>query len=180
MGTALKAPLVLRTVDRHGNPVPGALVRLAPAAGTLADSSVITDSIGQARIQWTLGRPAGLQRMAIRLAGDTAATEATALARPGKAAKVAFVSPPEKGVPGRALPKPIVVQVTDAYGNPLAAQTVVFKPSSGTVSPARGLTDAEGRTKVKWTPGAKAKKPELAATLVGSEVSRTLVLNAKP
>ena len=180
VGAALKLPLVLRSVDRHGNPVPGSAVRLQPAAGTLADSSVVTDSTGQAKVLWTLGRSAGLQRMTIRLAGDTAETEATALARPGKPAKLAFLSPPQTAKPGRPLPKPLVVLVTDAYGNPLGGQTVVFKSSSGSVTPARGLTDADGRAKVRWTLGPKSKQPELAGAVAGSSVSRTLVLSARP
>jgi hypothetical protein len=180
VGAALKLPLVLRTVDRHGNTVPGAAVRLEPAAGKLADSSIVTDSAGQAKVLWTLGRAAGLQRMTIRLTGDTAETEATALARPGKPAKVAFVSPPGTAKPGRPLPKPLVVRVTDEYGNPLGGQTIVFKPSSGSVVPARGLTDADGRTTVRWTLGPKSRQPELAGTVAGSGVSRTLVLSARP
>jgi hypothetical protein len=180
VGTALKLPIVLRTVDRHGNAVPGALVKLAPTAGRLTDSSVITDAAGETRILWTLGKPAGLQRMAIKVAGDTSESEATALARPGKPAKLAFVAPPETAKPGKPLPKPVVVQVTDAYGNPLGGQTVVFKPNTGTVTPARGLTDADGRAKVRWTLGPKAKKPELAGSVNGSDVSKTLVLSARP
>jgi hypothetical protein len=181
VGAPLRSPIVLRTVDRYGNAVPRELVRLEPATGRLADSSVTTDSTGQVKVLWTLGgRPAGLQRMVVRLAGDTVETEVTALARPGKPAKLAFVSPPETAKPGRPLPKPLVVQVTDAYGNPLGGQTVVFKPSSGSVTPARGLTDADGRTKVRWTPGPKSKKPELTGTVAGSDVTRTLVLSARP
>ncbi len=180
VGAPLKLPIVLRTVDRYGNAVPGEVVRLEPAAGRLADSSVTTDSTGVTKVLWTLGRPAGLQRMVVRLAGDTVETEVTALARPGKPAKLAFVSPPETAKPGRPLPKPLVVLVTDAYGNPLGGHTVVFTPSSGSVTPARGLTDADGRTKVRWTPGPKSKKPELAGTVAGSEVKRSLVLTARP
>jgi hypothetical protein len=180
VGAPLKLPIVLRTVDRYGNAVPKEVVRLEPAAGRLADSSTTTDSTGLTKVLWTLGRPAGLQRMMVRLAGDTVETEVTALARPGKPAKLAFVSPPETAKPGRPLPKPLVVQVTDAYGNPLGGQTIVFKPSSGSVTPARGLTDADGRTTVRWTPGPKSKKPALAGTVVGSDVSRTLVLSARP
>ena len=180
VGASLKLPIVLRTVDRYGNPVPGEVVRLEPGTGRLADSSVTTDSSGQTKVLWTLGRPAGLQRMVVRLAGDTAETEVTALARPGKPAKLVFVSPPETAKAGRPLPKPLVVQVTDAYGNPLGGQTVVFKPSSGSVTPTRGLTDADGRTTVRWTPGPKSKKPELAATITGSDVTKSLVLSARP
>jgi adhesin/invasin len=181
VGAPLKLPIVLRTVDRYGNAVPGQVVRLELAAGRLADSSVTTDSTGHTRVLWTLGgRPAGLQRMVVRLAGDTVETEVTALARPGKPAKLAFVSPPETAKPGRPLPRPLVVQVTDAYGNPLGGQTVVFKPSSGSVTPTRGLTGADGRTTVRWTPGPKSKKPELAGTVAGSDVGGTLVLTARP
>ena len=180
VGKPLKLPIVVRTVDRYGNAVPGEVVRLEPAAGRLADSSVTTDSTGQTRVLWALGRPAGLQRMVVRLAGDTVETEVTALARPGKPAKLAFVSPPETARAGRPLPKPLVVQVTDAFGNPLGGQTVVFKPSSGSVIPTRGLTDADGRTTVRWTPGPKSKKPELTGTVAGSDVTKSLVLSARP
>jgi Big-like domain-containing protein len=180
VGMPLKLPIVLRSVDRHGNPVPGALVRLEPAAGRLADSSVITDSTGQAKVLWTLGRPAGLQRLAIRLAGESATTEATALARAGKPAKLTFVGAPETAKAGRPLPKPLVVEVTDGYGNPLGGQTIVFKPSSGTVTPARGLTDTDGRARVRWSLGPKSSKPELAGSVAGSDVTRTLVVSARP
>jgi hypothetical protein len=70
--------------------------------------------------------------------------------------------------------------VTDAYGNPLAGQTVLFKASSGSVTPTRGLTDAEGRTRVRWTLGPKSRRPELAGTVAGTKVSRTLTLSARP
>jgi hypothetical protein len=90
------------------------------------------------------------------------------------------VSPPGTAKPGRPLPKPLVVRVTDEYGNPLGGQTIVFKPSSGSVVPARGLTDADGRTTVRWTLGPKSRQPELAGTVAGSGVSRTLVLSARP
>jgi uncharacterized protein YggU (UPF0235/DUF167 family) len=160
--------------------VAGAALRLLPAAGRPADSALVTDSTGRAKFAWTLGRTAGLQRLTVRLQGDTAETEITAVARPGKVVKLAFVNPPETGKAGRALPKALVVQVTDSYGNPLPGQTVVFKAGSGSVNPTRGLTDAEGRTSVRWTLGSKAKRPELAAKVPGTVVSRTLTLSTKP
>ena len=150
------------------------------AAGRLSDSVLTTDSSGRARASWTLGKTAGLQRMMVRLAGDTAEAELTAVARAGKATRLAFVSPPETGRSGRALPKPLVVQVTDAYGNALGGQTVVFKSGSGSVTPARGLTGADGRTSARWTLGPKSKRPTLAATVLGSRVSDTLAVSARP
>ncbi len=180
VGRALAQPLVLRVLDRYGNPVAGAGLRLLPAAGRPGDSTLSTDSTGRAKTTWTLGRTAGLQRMTVRLAGDTAETEVTAVARAGKASKLAFVGPPEAGAAGRPLPKPLVVQVTDDSGNPLGGQTVVFKASSGSVTPARGLTGPDGRASVRWTLGPRSKRPELAAVVVGSKVTRTLAISARP
>jgi hypothetical protein len=180
VGQPLPQAVVLRATDLHGNPVAGAVLRLLPAAGRSEDGEISTDSTGRAKVTWTLGRTAGLQRLTARLQGDTAETEITAVARPGKAVKLAFVNPPESGRPGRALPKPLVVQVTDSYGNPIPGQTVVFKASSGSVTPTRGLSDADGRTSVRWTLGSKAQRPELAAKVPGTVVSRTLTLSAKP
>ena len=102
------------------------------------------------------------------------------MARPGKPVKLAFLDPPETGKAGRALPKPLVLQVTDSYGNPVPGQTVAFKAASGSVSPTRGLSGADGRTSVRWTLGPKSKRPELAAKVPGTVVSRTLTLTAKP
>jgi hypothetical protein len=90
------------------------------------------------------------------------------------------VNPPETVKSGRPLSKPLVVQVTDAYGNPIAGQTVVFNPSSGSVAPARGLTDSDGRTKVRWTLGPKAKRPELVGAVAGTDVRGRLEVGARP
>ena len=179
VGKALSQAIVLRATDGHGNPVAGVVLRLSPAAGRVADSVVSTDVTGRAKVVWTLGRTAGLQRLTARLQGDTTETEITAVARAGKPAKLAFVNPPETGRAGRALPKPLVVQVIDGLGNPLAGHTVVFKASSGSAAPTRGLTDAEGRTMVRWTLGPKSKRPELVGTVAGTGVSSTLMLSAR-
>jgi hypothetical protein len=56
----------------------------------------------------------------------------------------------------------------------------VFKASSGSVTPSRGLTGADGRTSVRWTLGPKSKRPELAATVLETKVSSRLTLSARP
>ncbi len=180
VGTALKLPLVFRVVDKQGNPVAGVAIQVEALAGKVAESKIVSDSAGYAKVRWTLGRAGGLQRLEAFLDGDTVRTEVTALARPGKAAKLAFLSPPDVARSGKPLPKPLVVQVTDGYGNPLGGQTVVFTSTSGTVTPSRGLTDVEGRATVRWTPGPKSRKPELSGQVAGSEVQRTLTLSARP
>ena len=132
VGTALKLPIVLRTVDRHGNAVPGAASAIEPAAGKLADSSDRHRFDRAAKILWTLGRPAGLQRMRSGSPGRRHRGDRGDRARAaGQAGEARVRGPPETAKPGKPLPKPLVVLVTDAYGNPLGGQTVVFKPHSG-------------------------------------------------
>ena len=70
--------------------------------------------------------------------------------------------------------------IVDPDGNPLPGQTVTFKATSGSVTPARGRTGADGRISVRWTLGPKSKRPQLAGTVAGTRVSRTLTLSARP
>jgi hypothetical protein len=179
VGKALAQAVVLRALDRHDNPVSGAAITLSTSAGQVSDSALVTDSLGTARVRWTLGRSAGAQRLAARLAGRDAAVEATAQARPSSPASLVFVSPPTRGAAGRALAAPVVVQVADAYGNPVAGRTVAFTPSSGAVAPARAVSDAGGRARVRWTLGKKTGAVRLVGKVVGVAAGDTLHLTAR-
>ena len=53
-------------LDAGGNPVPGVAVTLEPSAGSLADSSVVTDSLGRVAAKWTLGRTPGAHTLTVR------------------------------------------------------------------------------------------------------------------
>ena len=56
----------------------------------------------------------------------------------------------QSGKPGQTLPISLVAQLTDAFGNPLAAQPVSFAVTSGaaTLSGAPKVTDADGKAQV--------------------------------
>jgi hypothetical protein len=175
-GKPLARPVALRVLDRHGNPVAGASLGIAISAGKVSDSLVSTDSAGQAKVRWTLGPAAGSQRLTVRLAGTKAAAEATAQARPGAPARLAFLAPPSSATAGRVLPKPLVVEVTDAHGNPVARRTVLFSTSSGTRSPARAQTESAGRAEVRWTPGGKSGSAALVAKVASTDVRGALTI----
>jgi hypothetical protein len=70
------------------------------------------------------------------------------------------------------------VDLTDAYGNPVADQPVVFSTKVGNVSPARVMTDARGRAHTRWTPGSKVGERTLVAAVKGTEARATFVLKA--
>jgi hypothetical protein len=161
-------------VDKSGNEVPGVSVTLLPASGTVADSMLTTDSTGRVRVNWTLGRTAGVQHLTAAVDGVDRTIEITARARPAGPANLAFVTP-KPGTAMRAV-QSLDVDLSDAYGNPVADQPVVFSTKFGTVSPARVMTDARGRAHTRWTPASKVGRRTLVAAVKGTDARATFVL----
>jgi hypothetical protein len=176
VGAVLKPLPELRVLDRAGNPVPGVAVTLLPSSGTVTDSVPATDSIGRVRLVWTLGRNAGLQRITARVEGVARPVEISARARAAAPANLAFVTP-KAGSEKRAI-QSLDVDLTDAYGNPVGDQPVVFSSKFGSVSPARVMTDARGRAHTRWTPGSKVGQRSLTAAVKGTEARASFVLEA--
>ena len=176
VGQVLRPAIRIRVQDRTGNDVPGAAVTLAPAAGTVSDSVLTTDSTGRVSISWTLGRTAGVQHLTARVEGIEKPIEISARARAAGPANLAFVTP-KPGTASRAV-QSLDVDLTDGYGNPVADQPVVFTTKTGTVSPARVMTDAKGRAHTRWTPGTKTGKRTLVAAVKGTEARTTFILEA--
>jgi hypothetical protein len=178
VGRALERSVVLKVMDAAGNPVPGVEMTLEPSAGSIPDSSVVTDSTGRVLARWTLGRAPGEHRLVAKAAGLPRPVEVTAAATVGAAANVSFVDPPSTGATGRALPGTLVVEVSDEFGNPVADATVSFTARSGRVSPARVVTDAKGVAKTKWVLGTKSGEQTLVVSVKGTDASSRLVVVA--
>jgi adhesin/invasin len=176
VGQILRPAIRIKVQDRSGNDVPGVAVTLAPAAGTVGDSVVMTDSTGRAAVSWTLGRAAGVQHLIVRVEGIERPIQISARARAAGPANLAFVTP-KPGTANRAV-QSLDVDLTDAYGNPVADQPVVFTTKIGTVSPARVMTDAKGRAHTRWTPGSRTGKRTLVAAVKGTDARATFVLEA--
>jgi hypothetical protein len=174
VGKVLRPPVEIRVVDRAGNQVGGVAVTLLPASGTVADSIVTTDSTGLVRVHWTLGRTAGAQHLTADVEGIERAIEISARAVAAGPANLAFVTP-KPGTASRAV-QSLDVDLSDAYGNPVADQAVVFSTKFGTVSPARVMTDGRGRAHTRWSPASKVGKRTLVATVKGTDVRATFVL----
>ena len=178
VGVALKRPVVARVTDRHGNRVPGAALSVASTGGTIPDSTVTTDSSGQAFVPWTLGRQAGPAELTLRTAEGNASAQVTARARPSAAANIDVQVPPTTGTAGRPLARPITALVTDAYGNPVPNILTVFTASAGTVTPARVMSDEKGLAVARWTLGTAAGEQTLTATVSGTTVKTSLIVRA--
>jgi hypothetical protein len=170
----LKPLVELQVFDRAKNPVPGVPVTLLPIHGSVDDSLPTTDSTGRVLVSWTLGRTAGVHRMTARVEGAVKPAEITARARAAAPVNLAFVEP-KPGTANRAV-QSLDADLTDAYGNPVADQPVVFSTKFGSVSPARVMTDARGRAHTRWTPGSKLGERSLNAIVKGTEARATFVL----
>jgi hypothetical protein len=64
-----------------------------------------------------------------------------------------------------ALPQPLVVQVNDQGGNPIAGVSVTFSAPSGTLSSASVTTNGSGQASVNYTTGGSAGTVTITAAV---------------
>jgi Big-like domain-containing protein len=67
--------------------------------------------------------------------------------------------------------KKLLAVVTDIYGNPVPDARVNFSVKSGTVTPARAVSDAKGRAAILWKLGSKLGEQTLTGMVRGTDVS---------
>ncbi|MFI5229934.1 MAG: Ig-like domain-containing protein [Gemmatimonadales bacterium] len=171
----LPKSVVLRVVDSTGNPVVDAAVALAISGGSLADSSVRTDSTGKATLRWRLGRDMGSYTLSARVTGEdrVAPVIVTAKAKPGVAETLTLDASSTK-TKTHAFERSVVATVKDVYGNPIPDAALRFATNTGAVSPASAVSDSKGRAKVTWTLSTTASAHLLTASVRGSDVKETL------
>jgi hypothetical protein len=171
-GSELPKSVVLRVVDENGSPVAGAALTLAPSGGIVADSALSTDSLGYARTRWTMGHSAGDYTLAVHVDGVKKLLKVTARATPAAAANLAFDDAPrEKRSRETVKQKKLFAVVTDVYGNPVPDARVNFKVKSGTVTPARVVSDAKGRAALTWKLGSAPGEQTLTGAVRGTDVT---------
>jgi hypothetical protein len=179
VGAVLRQAIVVRLTDGAGNPVAGAQLHVATATGSVPDTLVAADPQGRVSLKWTLAREAGSQWLELK-ADSGASTKVNARAMAREPANVTSVegTAPTSAPAGRALPKPLVFSVTDAYGNTISDVPLVFTSSSGTVAPVRVMTDAHGRAATHWTLGPAIADQMVTATVRGTSIRTTLTVHA--
>lgn len=171
VGKTLAKSISVRVVDAHGNQVRGVQVVLSPSGGTVPDTALGTDSLGVARTRWTMGRTAGRLTLAVHVDGVTRLIAVHAHATPAAPANLAFddaqTAHSARGV------RRLVALVTDAYGNPVSGVPVRFATQSGSVSPSRAVTDANGRVALAWTVGSRTGELTVSGIANGRDVKGT-------
>jgi adhesin/invasin len=154
VGLALTTPLSVRVVDSYGNGVAGAAVSFSADQGTFG-AVAVTDSLGGTLGRWTLGQQTGLQTSSASLFG-TAPVTFVATGRANGATTTAIETGNNQTQTVRqTLPLPLVVRVTDKFGNPVAGTAVTWaiNQGGGTLLATSATTDSSGRATAIWTLG---------------------------
>jgi hypothetical protein len=170
VNSPLPAPLVVRLLDPTNAPVVGASVLFSTAGGgQFTPGSATTDANGEATTSWRLGSTAGLQTVTVSASNATGVT-LQATGTPGAASQLTIVSGNNQtGAVSDKLPNPVVLRVSDAWGNPVGNTVVSFTVSSGSgsIAPPSATTGADGRVSVEWTLGPTQGPNRATATVAG-------------
>ncbi len=177
VGEALPQPLVAAVTDGSGRPVEGGTVVFVlndPAPGASIDpDTVTTDADGNATASVVLGTRPGAQTGEVRALGGngtpTATTGFTLTALSENANGIRAVSGEDQSGPaGAVLAQPLVVEVADAFGNPIPGVQVTWSvDGGGSVSEGQTTTGEDGRTGIQRTLGTAAGTQRTLASVEG-------------
>ncbi len=155
VGAALGSPVTVRIEDSRGNPVSGEAVTfdVVSGGGLVDPASGSTGPDGSLSTSWTLGTSTS-EAQALRATAGSAVADFTATAQAGPAQDLEVASGDgQTGVGGAALAEPLVVRVTDAFGNGVPGHTVTWSAAAGngTLDPTSSDTDGSGNAQTSWT-----------------------------
>lgn len=174
----LPVPLTVELRDANEHPVPGKIVTFRDGPRIVGVDTTAAD--GRASHTLVLGDTAGARVIGVYLAGEAEPRVSfSATARPGAPARLKLVGGDgQVGLAGKPLAAPIVVGVTDTYGNALSGAAVSFAATAGggTLSPTNATTNADGVASAQWTLGAEGIQQE--AVITAAAVKDTVVVSA--
>ncbi|MGN6109679.1 MAG: Ig-like domain-containing protein, partial [Kofleriaceae bacterium] len=172
--TAFAAPLLVVVRDAVNQPLPNIAVAFtAPASGPSAAllATATTDAFGVALTTATANQRAGGYQVTAAIPAASVAFALTNLAGPAATVTVIGGGGQEAEV-GSAFGDPIVVEVRDAFGNPVPGAAVDFgAPGSGPTagfSPSPATTGPDGRATVTGTAGSTAGSYDVAISSGGA------------
>jgi len=177
-GSTPDQPVTLRFSDSTGVALAGVPVTWTLLDGGSVEASARTDSLGNATARWTFSPRAGGQRLLAQVGNprNIPPFTVTAPVEAGPPSRVAIVSGQgQRGPAGKPLPKAIVLQVSDALGNGIAATPVSVRTAQGSISDTVPVTNPQGRATVRWTLGPTAgdQRAEIRVTGVDTVVRVT-------
>lgn len=172
--------VVLGVMDQNSRLVPGVTISWTIVHdGGFADvRSSVTDSSGTAGVSWTLDTIAKLDSMVASIPSGSSFV-VTAAVRHAAPAPAMVVSGDAQTIATGTTSQPLVVRVTDRYGNPIVSQAVAWSGArGGTLSALTTMTNATGTASVTLTSGAAPGVYHVVATY-GTIPATTFTLTAR-
>lgn len=167
VGAVTAQPISVYVTDQNSNPMSGALVTWTVTSGKgMVDSATsTTNEIGDAVTHWTLGDTVGANSLQATLAGGTSIT-ITATGVAGPPVSIVKISGDSQTVAsGGTSSQPLVVKLTDQFGNVVTGALVVWaSPSGGTLSADSTTTDVNGMAQVTLATAATPQAYTITAT----------------
>ena len=186
-GAELADPLVVKVLNRRGDPLPNQRVAFGLAAevpgARITPDTTETDGEGTARARWVLGNVSGPQTAVARVVGvDGLEVTFNAIVGAAGASRIEAVSGGGQAASvGTELADPLIVRVIDGFGNGVEGVTVSWSADEGSVSPTESVTGQDGRASTSWTLGSTAGSQSASASgsdLSGSPVGFTATARA--
>ena len=160
VGRPLSEPIVVYAEYQDGSPAFGVEVlfqvdEISGSLGGYSEKTIVTDSLGQASVVWTLGEKAGPQRLKAR--AKNAWVQFTAYATPALPANIIHL-PPAEFLFRAAKTYPMTFKVCDTFDNGIHDISVRYAVMSGNGSIGGKTefdvrTDSIGLCTVNWTLG---------------------------
>jgi hypothetical protein len=174
----LPKPVTVVVSDQYGSPMPHVSVAwlVGTFGGSVDSATTVSNASGVASAQWTLGTVAQVDSLTATIPGGLAAVVIIATAVAGPIAAITKASGDvQRLAPGGFISQPLVVQLNDRYGNPVAGAVVTWGSNGGTLSAQTTTTGANGQASVTLTSAASAMNYSVTAT-AGAALSVTFTL----
>jgi hypothetical protein len=168
------APVQVIVRDQFGRPLRNATVTWRAVGGSVPAATTVTNAEGLASTPWQLGTRSGEQSL-IANAGDAQALTFRVLAQPAAAQSFTVLSGGTQQVARGAASEPLAVRVVDQFGNGVPLVPVTFTATSGTLSDAQVVSDANGMAFALLVAGNAAATSTVTAALP-SGATRTFTI----
>ena len=180
VGRALLDSFAVRVVDGSGRAMPGIEVHFSAASdaspAAISPRIVSADASGRAAAMATLGPTPGEWQFEARVAGAVGKTVVAGFVAVAKAGTPAAIRPvkgeQQRGRVGVPLPDSLVVQVEDAFTNPVPDVEVSWQVlGGGSLSSVLTVTGTNGRTGVQRTLGSSTGDQGAMAIITAAQIS---------
>ena len=158
--------ITLRVSDQNDNGVSGTSISwsVSHSNGLLDVATTVTDSAGNAKVNWTLDTIAKLDSLVASIASGSSML-VTATGRHAAAIPATVVSGDSQVMTAGATSQPLVLRITDRFGNSISGGAVAWSVAGGgSMSALTTMTDAAGMTSATMSAAASPGVYRVIAT----------------